>query len=130
MISSPAIAAIVIAVIAALAFSGGFAVSDWRSAAEIQRLNSNNAILSSANDKCATDIQSVRMAMDALKAASARRERDAAIAMRRAAKAAAKHTGKAGKIRSLPPVAPEHQCEALAREQLAYVKGRRQDDAL
>lgn len=124
---SPAITAIVITILAALAFSGGFAVSDWRSASEIQRLNSNNAILSSANDQCATDIESARMAMDALKAASARREKGAAIAMRRAAAAASRHTSHARKIRSLPPVAPEHQWEVLAREQIEYVRERHQD---
>lgn len=63
---SPVITAIVIAVLAALAFGGGFALSDWRTAAQVQRLNSNNAMLSAANDKCAADIQSTRMALEAL----------------------------------------------------------------
>lgn len=63
---SPAMTAIVIAVLTALAFSGGFALSDWRTSVRVQRLNSNNAMLSAANDKCATDIQSVRMALEAL----------------------------------------------------------------
>ena len=82
MISTPAITAIVIAVLVALAFSGGFALSDWRMASRIQQLNSNNAVLSAANDKCATDIQSAHMAMDALTAAATTREKDAAKAMR------------------------------------------------
>ena len=101
---SPAITAIVIAVLAALAFGGGFALSDWRTTAQIQRLNTNNAMLSAANDKCATDIQSVRMALEALTVAAAKREKDAVKAMRAAATAAATHTGNAKKIRSLQPV--------------------------
>ena len=81
---SPAITAIIIAVLAAVAFTGGFAVSDWRSAAEIRRLNSDNAMLSASNNKCASDIQSVRAAMDALTTASMTREKNAAVAMRHA----------------------------------------------
>jgi hypothetical protein len=128
MISSPAIIAIVLAIFVALAFGGGFAVSDWRSASEIQRLNSSNAVLSAANDKCATDIQSVRSAMDAVAAASALRDKNAAVAMRRAESVAAKHTNRAKKIIALPPVALEHQCEVLTREQVEYVKNRRQNN--
>jgi hypothetical protein len=128
MISSPAIIAIVLAIFVGLAFGGGFAVSNWRSASEIQRLNSSNAVLSAANDKCATDIQSVRNAMDALAAASAVRDKNAAMAMRRAESVAAKHTDRAKKIIALPPVALEHQCEVLTREQVEYVKNRRQNN--
>lgn len=128
MISSPAIIAIVLAIFVALAFGGGFAVSNWRSASEIQRLNSSNAVLSAVNDKCATDIQSVRSAMDALAAASAVRDKNAAMAMRRAGSVAAKHTNSAKKIIALPPVALEHQCEVLTREQIEYVKSRRQNN--
>ncbi|MDQ3186890.1 MAG: hypothetical protein M3Q16_10650 [Pseudomonadota bacterium] len=125
---TPAITAIVIAVLAALAFSGGFALSDWRMASQIQRLNSNNAVLSAANDKCATDIQSVRMAMETLTATTATREKNAAMAMRSAATAAAKHTNNANKIRSLPPVAPAKQCEVISTEQIKYVQSRHQND--
>ncbi|SEO53429.1 hypothetical protein [Nitrosovibrio sp. Nv6] len=124
MFSSPAITAAIIAILAALAFSGGFAVSDWRSAAEIERLNSSNAVLSAANDKCAVDIQSVRKAMDALTSTSARREKNAAMAMRSATAVAAKHTKRAKKMRALPPVAAAHQCEVIDREQIEYVKSR------
>lgn len=128
MISSPAIIAIVLSIFVALAFGGGFAVSNWRSASEIQRLNSSNSVLSAANDKCATDIQSVRGAMDTLAAASAMRDKNAAVAMRRAESVAAKHTNRAKKIISLPPVALEYQCEVLAHEQIEYVKSRRQNN--
>src|SRR6187455_510263 len=127
---SPAVTAVVIAVLAALAFGGGFALSDWRGAAQIQRLNTNNAMLSAANDRCATDIQSVRMALEALTVAAAKREKDAARAMRAAATAAATHTGNAKKIRSLRPVPLERgkHCEAIATEQIQYVQNRRSND--
>jgi len=63
---SPTILAVVIAVFAGLAFTGGFVVSDWRSASHIQQLGSENAMLSAVNDKCTVDIQSVHKAMDEL----------------------------------------------------------------
>jgi hypothetical protein len=125
---SPAITAIIIAVLAATAFVGGFAVSDWRSAAEIRRINSDNALLSASNNKCASDIQSVRTAMDALTSAAATREKNAAMAMRDASAAAAKHVSRAQDIRSLPAVAAQHQCEAITREQAMYIQTRRQND--
>ena len=128
MISSPAITAIVIVIFAALGFSGGFVVSNWRAASEIQRLSSSNAALSAANDKCAVDIRSVRDAVNAVRETAIQREKDAAIAMRGAAKVAAKHTRRARKTSFLPPVAPEYQCEVVAQEQIEYVKNRHQND--
>ncbi|KIO48206.1 hypothetical protein [Nitrosospira sp. NpAV] len=128
---SPAVTAVVIAILAALAFGGGFALSDWRTASQIQRLNTDNAMLSAANDKCATDIQSVRMALEALTVAAAKREKDAVKAMRAAATAAATHTGNAKKIRSLRPVPLERgkHCEMIAAEQIQYVQNRRGNNA-
>ncbi len=128
MISTPAITAIVIAVLVALAFSAGFALSDWRMASRIQQLNSNNAVLSAANDRCATDIQIVRAAMNSLTATAAAREKNAANAMRSATTAAAKHTGNAKKMQTLPPAAPEKQCEVVYVEQIKYVQSRHPDD--
>ena len=128
MISTPAITAIIIAVLVALAFSGGFALSDWRMASRIQQLNSDNAVLSAANDRCATDIQSTRTAMDALTATAAAREKKAAKAMRGATTAAAQHTGNAKKMQTLPPVVPEKQCEVVYVEQIKYVQSRHPND--
>ena len=125
---SPAITAIIIAVLAAVAFTGGFAVSNWRSTAEIQRLNSDNAMLSASNNKCASDVQSVRAAMAALTTASMTREKNASAAMQQAGAVAAKHVSRAKDIRSRPSVAPQYQCEAIMREQAAYIQTRRQDE--
>ena len=125
---TPAITAIIIIVLSAVAFVGGFAVSDWRSSVEIRRLTSDNALLSASNNKCASDIQSVRAAIDTLTSTSVTREKNAAVAMRNAAASAAKHVSRAKDIRSLPAVAPQHQCEAIEREQAEYIRTRRQND--
>ena len=127
MISSPTILAVVIAVCAGLAFTGGFAVGDWRSALQIQRLTSNNVALTMANNKCATDIQSVRSSMDALAADSTKRKKNAAKAMRGARVSATRHSRRAEKMLALSPIAPEHQYEVITREQIAYVQGRHED---
>lgn len=125
--TSLGVTAIIMGIVAALAFGGGFAVSNWRAAAEIQRLNSINEVAYAANDKCAQEIESVRASMSALTAASARREKNAAQAMRGAAAEAAKHVARAKETRSLQPVLPVQQFEVLAREQIEYVKRRHQD---
>ena len=124
----PRITVILVAIFAALAFTGGYFVSDWRSESQMQRLSSQNAVLSAANEKCALDIQSVRTAMSTLTEVAAEREKNAAEAMRHATAAAAKHTSHAKKIRTLPSVAPEHQYEAITREQIEYVQSRHQTD--
>ncbi len=85
-------------------------------------------MLSASNNKCASDIQSVRAAMDALTTASMTREKNAAVAMQHAGAVAAKHANRAKDIRSRPPVAPQYQCEAIMREQAAYIQTRRQDE--
>ena len=126
MISSPAIIAIVLAVFVTLAFSGGFAVSNWRASGEIQRLNSSNAVLAAANDKCATDIQDVRKAMDVVTAAAEVREKAAKVSMVVATRTADTHTAKAKQIKALPPVKIDKQCEAIQLEQIEYVRERKQ----
>ena len=113
---------------AALAFGAGFAVSDWRWAAEIERLNSANTMISAANDRCATEVQAVRASMDALTTASARREKDATQAMRNATTEAGRHATEAKRTRSLPTVAAGQQFEVLAREQVEYVARRHRRD--
>ena len=126
MISSPAIIAIVLAVFVTLAFSGGFAVSNWRASGEMQRLNSSNAVLAAANDKCATDIQSVRKAMDVVTAAAEVREKAAKVSMVTATRTADVHTAKAKQIKALPLIQLDKQCEAIRLEQMEYVKERAQ----
>lgn len=124
---SPAITAIVIAVLAALAFGGGFAVSDWRAGAERVRLTSSNATLKAANDKCAIDIGQVRAAMEQLLTVAAKQEKSAKDAMKEAEPVAQTHTAKAIKIKRMSPIpkAEPDQCKAIIAEQIKYVQERR-----
>jgi hypothetical protein len=64
---SPTILAILIAVFADLSFTGGFVINDWRSGAQNAHLKSDNAVLTAANGKWATDIESVRQSVSEIK---------------------------------------------------------------
>jgi hypothetical protein len=121
------IVAVLITISAVIGLAGGYAISSTRSAVQIQRLSSNNAILSEANKKCAVDMNSVQDSVRALTHAAAQREKSAANAIKGAASAADAHTNRAKKIRNLSPVTPERQYEAIAREQAEYVQSRHHD---
>lgn len=124
---SPAIAAIAIAVLTAVAFGGGFLVSDWRSNAQIERLKGKNTILSSSNDRCVLDVANVRAAVIAMEGIAREREKQAEEAMKQAEPIVERHTAKIIRIRSLPSVKPDMQCEAIKAEQIAYVQSRRDE---
>jgi hypothetical protein len=94
----------------------------------MHQLTSHNTVLSAANERCNSDIESVRAAMAAMTASIASREKKAANAMQQAAATAATYINRAKKIRSLPEVPPEHQYEVIAREQIEYVQSRLQDN--
>ena len=128
MIWSPAITAVLIGIVAAFSFGGGFALGDWRMASRLERLSSDNALLSAANDRCAMDIEKAGIAMEALRTTAIARGKNAAKAMQVASKAAVRHTKAARKIQSLPPVEPEHQCERMIAEQMEYVRDRHQNE--
>ena len=124
---SSTVQAILIVIFAIGVFTGGYVVSSWRSAAQVQRLSSENAMLSEAKKKCFLDIQSVQNSMKALTQTAAEREKNAAKAIEGASSAAAGHTNRAKRIRTLPPIASERQYEAITREQAEYVQSRRND---
>jgi hypothetical protein len=121
---SPAITAIIIAVLATLAFVGGFAVSDWRSAAEIRGLSSDNAILGAANQRCETDINAVRSGIKTITEAVGKREEAARAAMVNAETQVATHTRAAQATKAAPPVPQDQQCAAIEREQIEYIQKR------
>lgn len=121
---TPAITAIIIAVSAALAFSGGFALESWRKGAQIAKLESGNAVLTAANGRCATDIATARKALADVVTAAAARERRAIEAQRQAEPEAQQHTKKAKQFLVAAPVAADKQCEAIKREQILYVQSR------
>jgi hypothetical protein len=122
---SPLIAAIAIAVLAALAFGGGFAVSHWRSSAEITRLTGDNTLLTASNVKCVTDIQSVRSAIKAMEDVAVERERQAEEAMRNVEPVVERRKATVTRIRQLAEVPEDKQCKAIEEEQIAYVQARR-----
>jgi len=125
---SPTVVAVLITVGAGLAFTGGFAISNWRSALHLQRLSFENAALSESKKKCATDIQSVQDAMHSMTETAAKREKIVAKAIKGAASTAARHTNRAKKTHDLPSVAPERQYEVILKEQAEYVRSRHQQD--
>ena len=127
MIWSPAITAVLMGIIAAFSFGGGFAIGDWRMASRLERLSSDNALLSASNDRCATDIEKTRVAMESLRTTTITREKNAARAMKDASEVAVRHTKAARKIQSAPPAAPERHCEKMTVEQAGYVRDRHQN---
>jgi outer membrane murein-binding lipoprotein Lpp len=125
---SPTILAVVIAIFTALSFTGGFVVSNWRSGARIEKLSSENSVLTAANDHCAADVQSVRADIDALTQAAAERVKEAKAEAVKAQPKADKHTSRAIVIKSAPIRTDETLCQAVEREQIEYVTGRRNGD--
>jgi hypothetical protein len=110
MFASPAITAIVIVIFTVLGFGGGFAVSDWRSGKEVQRLSSENAVLRAANDKCATDVVAVRAGVKDVTDALDAKKRAADAAMKDAQYWASKHSTLADEVNSLPVRPDETPC--------------------
>lgn len=64
MIWSPAITAVLIGIVAAFSFGGGFALGDWRINHRLERLESDNKLLSAANDRCAQDMEKAVATVD------------------------------------------------------------------
>jgi hypothetical protein len=65
VIWSPAITAVLIGIIVAFSFGGGFALGDWRMASRLERLSSDNALLWAVNDRAAVDLQAARKVVEA-----------------------------------------------------------------
>ncbi|SDA27264.1 hypothetical protein SAMN05216315_13253 [Nitrosospira sp. Nsp18] len=129
MLATPAITAIVITIFATLSFGGGFVVSDWRSSKEMQRLSSENAVLRAANDKCATDVVTVRAGVKEVTDALDAKKQAADAAMKDAQYSAGKHSTLAEEVNSLPVRPDETQCQAVEREQREYVQAALSHDA-
>lgn len=98
----------------------------WRDGGKIARLESDNSVLTAANDRCAADIQAAKKAVDAMTEVARERERSAAEAMQRAQPEAQAHTARVIKINRLPPAKPDEQFAVIVREQLEYVRERRE----
>lgn len=125
MLPAPGIIAAILGAVALVSFGGGFLVSDWRSGGEIENLKGTNTVLQTVNGKCAADVQNAAIAMAAMKHAAQELERQAANSMREAEPHVERRTATITKIKALPSVAPDQQCEAIKREQIEYVQKRR-----
>lgn len=119
-----ALFAIIIASLLA-GFGGGWMIKDWKDGAEIARLNSVNSIMSAANQRCETDIETVRSSVKRITDSATAREDAAAKAMSKAEIVARRHELKAKAIQAAPIVPEESMCDAIVREQTEYVQSRR-----
>jgi hypothetical protein len=97
----------------------------WKDSGKITRLESDNSILKTDNGRCVTDIATVRKAMDAMTNVAAERERQAVEAQQQAQPQVKQRLTTITRIRALPPVPIDMQCEAIKQEQMEYVQARR-----
>lgn len=124
MLPVPAILAIGAGAIALLSFGGGFFVSDWRADGKIERLKGEKQVLEIAVRRCQGDVESVRAGFAELKRMSDAKERAAEAAMQKAESDASAHVQRATQIRTAPVKQGETMCDAIVREQKAYVAAR------
>jgi hypothetical protein len=115
-------------IIFAVGSGTGWTVNQWRNGEKIAKLDSNNSVLTAANDHCAADIESVRADVDALTQAAAERVKQAKAEVVKAQPVADRHTSRAIVIKAAPIRTDETQCQAVEREQLEYLKSRRSGD--
>jgi hypothetical protein len=108
-----------------LSFGGGYAVESWHTGAEIEKLKGTNTELTAANDRCVNDIKSANAAVQAMTAVAAERERQAVESMKQIQPEVQVHAARITRIKALPQIAPDMQCEAIKQEQIEYVRERR-----
>jgi hypothetical protein len=125
MLSGLAAQAALAALIAAISFGGGWTIHSWKSGAKMAELESRDAVVSAANEKCAKDVESTKAGIKQLNDALAAKEREAQAAMLSAKEEAKKRSETARKIKNAPIQEGESQCQAVEREQLEYVEARR-----
>ena len=100
-------------IIALVSFAGGFAVEHWRQGAEVEKLAGEKLLLVAAGDKCAADIENARSSMYSLAKELEERKEQAEEAMRRAEPGVQERIVTITKIKALPQVEAESQCEAI-----------------
>jgi len=122
---SPAILGAILGAVALVAFGAGFALESWRTGAQIEKLKGENTLLTSFNDNCAADVQNVKTAMAALMQATDEIEIQAAEMMKKAEPQVKKRTATITRIKALPSVPVDMQCEAIKEEQKEYVQARK-----
>lgn len=126
LLISPALIAVIVAVSSAVSFGAGWAVESWHKGAEVEKLRGDNVILSSTNSRCEADIRNARAAVRAIQAEAKDRARIAEEAMRQTEPEVKQRTVTITKIKEMPVVALNMQCEAIEQEQAEYVAWRKQ----
>ena len=126
LLISPALIAVIVAITSAVSFAGGRAVENWRKGAEVEKLRGYNKLLSTAGGKCEADVRNIRQAMQAIQAEAEDRAMIAEEAMRQAEPEVKQRTVTITKIKEMPVVALNMQCEAIEQEQAEYVAWRKQ----
>ena len=111
--------------IALISFGGGWTVNGWRIGTKMAELESRDAVVTAANEKCAKDVASTKAGIKQVTDALAAKEREAEAAMKGAKEEAQKRYALALKIRNAPIQEGETQCQAVEREQREYVEARR-----
>lgn len=125
LLIKPVVLAIVIAVSSAVSFGVGWAVENWRKGAELEKLRGENTLLSTASGKCELDVKNARAAMLALTAEAEERAKQAEDAMKQVQPKVETRSAIITKIKTMPVIAPDAQCEAIKQEQIDYVAWRR-----
>lgn len=121
-----AVYAIIAAVIFTAGFGSGWSVKDWKDGAKIAQLESRDAVVTAANEKCGQDVIAVQASVKEITKAATDREAAAKDAMVKAQQSASRHKDRADKIiYGLPPKPDETICDAVEREQLEYVESRK-----
>jgi hypothetical protein len=115
----------IILVLALVAVGAGWVIEHWRTGAEMEKLRGENTLLKAAGDKCREDVRNVRTAMQTLMQEADKRELQALEAMRKVEPEVKTRTVTITKIKELPPLPLNMQCEAIKEEQIEYVQMRR-----
>ena len=124
----PILLIIIIILSSLLVGSGiGWTVKDWKDGAKMAALESRDAVVTAANDKCKTDVVTVKAGVKEITDALDAKQKAADAAMKDAQFWAGKHSRLARDVNSLPVRPDESTCDAIIREQTAYVQNRRTD---
>lgn len=122
----PILLIIIIIVSSLLVGSGiGWTIKDWKDGAKMAALESRDAVVTAANDKCKTDVVTVKAGVKEVTDALAKKKQDADAAMKDAEFWARRHSNLAREVNALPVKPDESTCDAITREQMEYVQSRR-----
>jgi hypothetical protein len=105
-------------------FGGGWSVKGWKDGSHVAVVESRDAVLTSANEKCAIDIDDVQKGVKSVTEYAAARMKAAEDAAAKATANASKHSGNAITIMAAPLPPEDKQCVAIKEEQENYVKSR------